>query len=163
MHHALAVTASVLFFASSTSALYFPQFLLPSATKLNQHGLTGKCTFTVWHKQICPAAKKTNYIQINEIEDHANHITIDLADKRPASARNSYNMISPTRIFAIEGLLDDRRLMLTGSQNDEDEVLFEYGDMFFSSQGYKTDKQAFCATSAWDTEDWECGMGSRVS
>ena len=163
MHNALAVL-SILFFTSSTTALYFPQFrLTPSPSPKAIHPeFTNKCTFTLWQKQLCTAGTKSNYIQLNEIQDNPNDITIDIAALRPASSRNSYTKISTKHVFAIEGLLDDKSLTIRGSNVDDDDVLFEHDGVWFTSDVYKNNNRAWCVAEAWDNEDWECGAGSRV-
>ena len=123
MHNALGALAVFFFLASSTTALYFPQSRL-SSTKAVHLDLTSKCTFTLWHEQLCTASKKTNYIQIFEIEDRANNITINIVALRPAASRNSYTKISANDVFAIKGLLDDKSLVVGASQFNDDEVLF---------------------------------------
>lgn len=165
MHNALAVMLSVLFFASSASALYFPQFHLTKSPSLEaKHSeVANKCTFTLSHKQLCTATAKTNYIQINEIEDHSNDLTIDIAALRDIAARNSYSKISTQQVFAIANLLDDNVLVVRGDGADGDNLLFEYDGTLFSSGVGKTNKDAWCVAEAWNNADWECGKGSRVS
>ncbi|KAA8611967.1 hypothetical protein TUN199_01299 [Pyrenophora tritici-repentis] len=159
MHNALTALASVFFLVSSTNALYFPRFRL-SSTKALHHDLTNKCTFTLWHKQLCTASRKTNYIQIFEIEDHANNLTINIAELQPAVSRNSYTKISASDVFAIKGLLDDKSLAIGASQFNDDEVLFQNDEILFSSAS-KNSEEAWCVTGEWDIESWGCGEGSR--
>jgi hypothetical protein len=150
--------SSVFFlFTACTSAFYLPQSRLP-ATQLD---LANKCSFNVYHKQLCPSTttSKQNYIQINTLIDHANHITIDIAALRPVAARNSYARLSATQVFAIEGLLGNTNLTVRG-EDGSDEVLFEHdGTTWSSDKG----SEASCVSGAWDVEDWQCGAGSRVS
>ncbi|KAF2826005.1 hypothetical protein CC86DRAFT_293759 [Ophiobolus disseminans] len=154
MHNALVVLLSSFFFASSTTALYFPQFRLFSASKTAQHDISDKCTFTLWHKQLCSAGKKTNYIQMFEIEDHTNDIIVDIAALRPASAHNSYTKIGPNRAFAVRRLLDDKSLVIGGSEVEDDEVLFNFDGTVFTSDGSKNSEEAWCDAGAWDNENW---------
>jgi hypothetical protein len=162
MHDALAVLISIFFFTSSIAALHIPQSPLSAGSNPSHRDRTGKCTFTLWHKQLCASAKKTNYIQMNEIEDHANNISIDVASLRPAASHNSYVMISADEMFAVEGLLDDRSLVIGVSDQHEDELWFTNDDVFFSSSE-ENGEEAWCVAGEWDNEDWECGKGSRVS
>jgi len=163
MHNALAVLLSTLFLASSITALHFPQFRLFPDPKPAHHDISNKCTFTLWQKQLCSAAKKTNYIQMFEIEDHTNDITIDVAALRPAASHNSYTKVTPNDVLAIKGLLDDKSLVIGASDRDDDEVLFDFDSTIFTSDGSRNSEEAWCETGAWDIEDWECGMSSRVS
>jgi len=161
MHNALAVFASLIFLTSSSTAFHIPQFHLSPTPTPSHHDLSQKCTFTLHHKQTCFASKKTSYIQLNSIRDHANAITIDVAALRPAASHNSYVRISANDAFAVENLLDDRSLVVVGSSEDEDEVVFVNGGEVFGSEG--GNGEAWCEEGEWDDECWECGMGSRVS
>jgi hypothetical protein len=161
MHNALAVLCStVLVFTTCTSALSLPHFRLSS--KSTHPELANKCSFTIWHKQLCTGTTKTNYIQLNELEDHPNHITIDIAALRPVTARNSYAKISATQVFAVEGLLDSTDLTIRG-EDGSDEVKFEHDGTSFYSDETKNAEDAWCTSGAWNNEDWQCGAGSRVS
>jgi hypothetical protein len=155
----LAVMLSSVFFLFTvcTSALYLPQSHLPAT----QSDLANKCSFNVYHKQLCPSktASKQNYIQINTLIDHANHITLDIAALRPVAARNSYNRISATQVFAIEGLPGNTNLTVRG-EDGSDKVLFEHDGLSWSSDA---GSEASCVSGAWNVEDWQCGAGSRVS
>ncbi|KAH7083668.1 hypothetical protein FB567DRAFT_447195 [Paraphoma chrysanthemicola] len=161
MHHALAVILSIFFF-SAAHALYFPQFRLSPFTKATHPELAEKCTFTAYHKQIHQAGSKKDYIQINEIIDHPNDMTIDIAALRPATARNSYVKISDDQAYAIEGLLDDKSLV-THQGHDEDEVLFEVDGVWFSTDSTKNGKSAYCVTGSWDFEIRNGDVGSRCA
>lgn len=162
MHNALAVLASIFFFTSSTCAFHLPQLPFFATPKPPHHDLSNKCTFTLWQKQMCSASKKTNYIQVFEIQDHANDLTIDIASLRPAASHNSYIKISPTNVFAIKGLLDDKSLVISGWVNDNDKISFDNNGLHFTSDTIDAE-DAWCLTGEWDTERWECGQGSRVS
>tara|TARA_R110002003_G_scaffold135_4_gene12523 strand:- start:13576 stop:14064 length:489 start_codon:yes stop_codon:yes gene_type:complete len=161
MYTTLAVILSIFFLATSTNALYFPQFRLSPFTKATHPELADKCTFTAYHKQIRTVASKKDYIQINQIVDHPNDITIDIAALRPATARNSYVRISSEEAYAIEGLLDDKSLV-THQGHDVDEVLFEVDGVWFSSDMTKNAKSAYCVSGSWDNEFREGEVGSRV-
>lgn len=163
MHNALAVLLSTFFFASSTSALYFPQFRLSLTPKPVHHDVSDKCTFTIWQKQLCTSSKKTNYIQLNEIEDRTNDITIDIAALRPAASHNSYARISEDESFVVKGLLNDKSLVIGTSDRKDDNVVFEADGVWFTGDGSRNSEDAWCDAGAWDVEDWQCGMGSRVS
>jgi hypothetical protein len=159
MHNALAVLYSIFFlFSSATSALFLPQFRLSKPSSLE---IADKCTFNLWHKQIIATSAKTNYVQLNEIRDNTNDITIDIAALRPATERNSYSKISATQSFAVQGLLDNSSLTI-GEGNDEDEILFEHDGLYFSSDVMKNSDDAWCVAGAWDN-DVKSGVGSRVS
>jgi hypothetical protein len=162
MHNALAVLLSVFFIASSTAALHIPQSPLSAASIPAHRDLTNKCTFTLGHKQLCAASKRTNYIQMNEIEDHANNISIDVAALRPAASHNSYVKISANEMFAVEGLLDGKSLVMGASDQHEDELWFANDDVWFSSSE-ESGEEAWCVAGEWNNGDWECGKGSRVS
>ncbi|KAH8725860.1 hypothetical protein GQ44DRAFT_726596 [Phaeosphaeriaceae sp. PMI808] len=161
MHNLQVVVSSILLFASSlTDALFLPQFRLYSSQKSLSASLADKCTFTVWHKQLCQDSTKSNYVQINEIQDHANNITIDVAALRPVTARNSYTKLSATQVFAIQGLLDNGNLTVRGENNDDD-IKFEYNDVTFSSNPDANGKSAWCVSEAWNQKEWQCGRNSR--
>jgi hypothetical protein len=145
------------FFTTCTAALFLPQFRLLTT----QPDLANKCSFNIYHKQLCPSttSSKQNYIQINTLIDHANYITLNIAALRPVAARNSYVRISETQVFTIEGLLGNMNLTVRG-EDRRDEVLFEHnGTTWLSNVG----SEAWCVPGAWDVEDWQCGAGSRVS
>jgi hypothetical protein len=159
MHNALAVLYSIFFlFSSATSALFLPQFRL---SKASSPEIANKCTFNLWHKQLITTSTKTNYVQLNEIQDNTNGITIDIAALRPATERNSYTKISATQIFAVEGLLDNTSLTIVGG-NGDDEILFEHDGLYFSSNVMKDSNDAWCVAGAWNN-DVKSGLGSRVS
>jgi hypothetical protein len=163
MHNALAVLLSIFFFSTSSSiALSLPSSRDTLASRTTPPAPADKCSFTLWHKQLCTAATKANYIQINQLEDHNNDIIIDLAALRPVAARNSYSRISDTQVFAIEGLLDDKTLTIR-SEDGHDEVMFDHDGVQFSSDVTKNGEEAWCVAGAWDSDSWECGSGSRVS
>jgi hypothetical protein len=162
MHNTLAVLfSSLIFFSASTAALFLPQFRL-SPSKSTNPELANKCSFTLWHKQLCTAATKNNYIQLNEIQDHTNQLTIDIAALRPMTARNSYSKISAKQVFAVEGLLHNTNLTIRG-EDGSDEVWFEHDGTGFSSDVMNKAEDAWCVTESWDVEDWQCGAGTRVS
>jgi hypothetical protein len=161
MYTTLAVILSIFFLATSTNALYFPQLRLSPFTKATHPELADKCTFTAYHKQIRTVASKKDYIQINQIVDHPNDITIDIAALRPATARNSYVRLSSKEAYAIEGLLDDKSLVVHQG-HDVDEVLFEVDGVWFSSDMTKNAKSAYCVSGSWDNEFREGEVGSRV-
>jgi hypothetical protein len=161
MHNALAVLYSIFFLLStSTSALFLPQFRL-TPSKPSSLEIANKCTFNLWHKQILTASAKTNYIQLNEIQDNVNDITIDIAALRPITERNSYARICAHQVFAVEELLDYTNLTVRGYDN-VDEVTFEHDGVGFSSDETKSSEDAWCVTGAWDN-DVKSGVGSRVS
>lgn len=161
MHNTLVVLCSIFFFffSTSTSALFLPQFRL-TPSKSSEPQLADKCTFSLWHKQILTASAKKNYIQLNEIQDNTNHITIDIAALRPTAERNSYSRICAHQVFAVEGLLDNTNLTIRG-YDDVDEVTLEHNGVGFSSDKTKDAKQAWCVAGAWDNEVVS-GVGSRV-
>lgn len=163
MHNALVVIASIFFLAPSSSAFHLPQFRLSATPEPVHHDLTNKCTFTLWHKQTCFASKKTNYVQMFEIKDHANNITIDVAALRPSASHNSYIKISPHDVFAVEGLLDDKSLIIADLPSEGDDIYFLNDDAIFSSDLELNSEEAWCVTSQWDNNFRECGKGSRVS
>lgn len=158
MHNTLAVlSTSIFFFATTTSSLYLPDSQAPLSKPI-----ANICTFTLFHKQLCPSSTQvtTNYIQLNTLIDHANSLTIDIASLRPRAAHNSYNKISEHQVFAIEGLLDDRNLTIRGA-DDTDEVRFETAGLGWSSE--QGTIATACVVGDWNVADWGCGMGSRVS
>jgi hypothetical protein len=159
MYNALAVLYSIFFlFSSATSALFLPQFKL---SKPSSPDLSRKCTFNLWHKQLLTTSTKTNYVQLNEIRDNTNDITIDIAALRPATERNSYVKISATQSLSVEGLPDNTTLTIEGG-NDNDEMFFEHDGIYFSSDEMKNSNDAWCIDGAWDN-DVKSGVGSRVS
>ncbi|OAL05397.1 hypothetical protein IQ06DRAFT_265449 [Phaeosphaeriaceae sp. SRC1lsM3a] len=159
MHNALAVLYSIFFLLStSISALSVPQFRF-SPYKPSDPALANKCTFSLWHKQIQTKSTKTNYIQLNELQDHANGIVIDIAALRPVAARNSYSLISERQVFAVEGLLDNTNLTIRG-EDQSDEVRCEHNGVRFSSEERENSLEAYCKTGGWDTTI-ESGVGSR--
>jgi len=164
MHSALVVFLSVLLYSSMTAGLYLPQAWLSRSASASPtvpaKDVHDKCTFTVWHKQICRASIKHNYIQINELIDHPNDIVIDIASYRPTTARNSYSKVSSTQAFAIQGLLDNRNLTLYG-ENGSDLITFEYDGLRGSSDMEKISQAAYCDTGAWDIDAWNCDKNSR--
>jgi hypothetical protein len=121
-------------------------------------GLSNQCTFMLWHKQMINATAKTNYIQLHEIQDHANNIIIDLLALVPVGAHNSYFRISAKQVFAVEGLLDNSNLTIKG-EDGSDEVRFEYDGVWFSS--IRSTKDAWCSSEGWDS-NLESGLSSRV-
>lgn len=161
MQNALAVLFSIFVtFIASSTALYLPQFRFTPHTPPNPN-LANKCTFTLWHKQIHTMSTKMNYIQLNELQDHPNSITIDIAALRPVTARNSYSLISERQVYAIEGLLDNTNLTIRG-EDGSDEVRCEHAGVRFSSDEGKNGRDAWCVSEAWDN-DIVSGVGSRVS
>jgi hypothetical protein len=160
MHNALAVLYSVLFlFGTWTSALFLPQIRLAPSRPTN-HKLANKCSFTLWHKQIHTLSTKYNFVQLNELQDHANSMIIDIAALRPLTARNSYNEISDKQVFAVEGLLDNTNLTIRG-EDGKNEVMCEHDGVFFSSDERKNSRDAWCVSEAWNNII-ESGVGSRV-
>jgi hypothetical protein len=160
MHNALAVLYSVLFlFGTWTSALFIPQFRL-APSKSTDPELANKCSFTLWHKQIHMSSTKYNFIQLNEIQDHANGMVIDIAALRTTTARNSYNAISNKIVFAVEGLLDNTNLTIRG-EDGKNEVVCEHDGVFFSSDERKNSRDVWCVSEAWNNVI-ESGVGSRV-
>jgi hypothetical protein len=161
MHNALAVLCSALFFffSTSTSALFLPQFRL-SPSKPTSSDVANKCTFNLWHKQLITTDAKTNYVQLNEIKDNTNGIVIDIAALRPATERNSYSRICAHQVFAVEGLLDNTNLTISG-YDDVDEVTFAHDGVAFSSEESRSSKNASCIVGAWDNV--VSVVGSRVS
>lgn len=161
MHNALAVLFSIFFlFISSSMALYLPQFRFTPHTPPNPD-LIDKCTFTLWHKQIQTNSARINYIQLNEMQDHPNSITIDIASLRPVAARNSYSHISERQVFAIEGLLDNTNLTIRG-EDGSDEIRCEHDGVRFSSDENNNGRDAWCVSGAWNN-DIDSNLGSRVS
>jgi hypothetical protein len=161
MHNALAVLFSIFFISISTAtALYLPQFRFTPHTPLNSE-LVNKCTFTLWHKQIQTNSARINYIQLNELQDHSNSITIDIAALRPTAARNSYSLVSERQVFAIEGLLDNTNLTIRG-EDGSDEIRCEHDGVSFSSDEKKNGREAWCVGEAWNN-DISSSPGSRVS
>lgn len=161
MHNALAVLCSTLFFffSTSTSALFLPQFRLSTSEPTSSEA-ANKCTFNLWHKQLITADAKTNYIQLNDIKDNTNSIVIDIAALRPVTERNSYSRISAHQVFAVEGLLDNTNLTISG-YDDVDQVTFAHDGIVFSSEESKNFENASCVAGAWDSV--VSGVGSRVS
>jgi hypothetical protein len=162
MHNALVVVCSVFFFlfGTSTCAVFLPQLRLISP-KPSQPQVANRCTFNLWHKQIISAAAKTNYIQLNEIKDNTNGITIDIAALRPVTEHNSYTRVCAHQVFVVDGLLGNTNLTIRG-YDDIDEVTFEHDGIAFSSDAAKNSKNASCVASAWDNEVVS-SVGSRVS
>ncbi|KAF1921452.1 hypothetical protein BDU57DRAFT_437438 [Ampelomyces quisqualis] len=162
MYNALAVLFSIFSISISSSiatALYLlPQFRFTPHTQPNTD-LVNKCTFTLWHKQVQTNSARINYIQLNELQDHSNNITIDIAALRPVTARNSYSLISERQAFAIEGLLDNTNLTIRGSDGS-DEIRCEHDGVSFTSDDNKLRKDAWCASEAWN--DVGTSPGSRL-
>jgi hypothetical protein len=104
--------------------------------------LDSKCTFTLFQKQV----QDVNYIQIHEIVDHTNDMTIDISHLRPKEEHNSYAKISATRVFAVQGLLDYGNLTVRGSDG-EDDVSFESEGVRWTSGTRGT--EAWCDVSSW--------------
>ncbi|KAH7384257.1 hypothetical protein DE146DRAFT_622269 [Phaeosphaeria sp. MPI-PUGE-AT-0046c] len=160
MHNALVVFYSIFFILStSIGALSVPQFRL-SHYKPTDPTLANKCTFSLWHKQIQNKDTKTNYIQLNELQDHSNGIVIDIAALRPVVARNSYSLISDRQVFAVEGLLDNTNLTIRG-EDGSDEVRCEHDGVRFSSEEGQNSIEAYCKTGAWDNT-FASFVGSRL-
>jgi hypothetical protein len=159
MHNMLAVIYSIylIFFSTCTTALFLPQFRFTPHTPSNP-ALANKCTFTLWHKQLHTPATKTNYIRLNELQDHTNGITIDVAALRHA---DGYSLISEKQVFAIEGLPDNTNLTIRG-EDGSDIVRCEHDGVRFTSDERENGKDAWCDTGAWITEVGS-GVGSRVS
>ena len=154
---------------TSSSAYTIPTLQSPiPAKKAYAPSFATSCTFTLFHKQVCPggtpASTKANYIQINTIHDHANDKTIDIAALRPLAARNSYVRVSEDRGLAIKNLLDGKHLTVKGSEEGDD-VTFEYAGASWSSEEWKANDGVGCMASEWsvESEQWACGLGSRVS
>jgi hypothetical protein len=161
MHNALAVLFSMSFFFSTwASALFLPQFRL-APSKPTHPELADKCSFTLWHKQIHTSSTRKNYIQLNELQDHTNGITIDIAALRPVTGRNSYAEISAKQVFAVEGLLDNTNLTIRG-EDGKNEVRCEHDGVHFSSDEMKNSRDAWCVSGTWDNAINESGVGSRV-
>ena len=100
-------------------------YVLPSAapSTKSQLSLEYTCTFTLLHRQ----QSSFNYIQLNEIVDHANEITIDVASQRPDTTFNSYTRLDSSHAFAVAGLLDEERMTITS--NGDDVLSFEVGEV----------------------------------
>lgn len=161
MYNTLAVLFSVSFLLStSTFALSVPQIRF-SPYKPSDPTLATKCTFSLWHKQLQTQDAKLNYIQLNELQDHANGISIDLAALRPVAARNSYSLISEHQVFAIEGLLDNTNLTIRG-EDGSDEVRCEHDGVRFGSEEESNGDEAYCRSGEWSNV-LSTGLGSRVS
>jgi hypothetical protein len=141
MHNTLAILYSI-FFITSTTALFLPQFRYTPQIPSNP-ALANKCTFTLWHKQLHTPTTKTNYIQLNELRDHTNGITIDVAALRHVMPRNSYALISEKLVFAIEGLPDNTNLTVRG-EDGSDVVRCEHDGVRFSSDERGSGKDAWC-------------------
>ena len=160
MHSALAVIFSTFSLLIPTLALSVPQFrFIPY--KSSDPALANKCTFSLWHKQLQTESTRKNYIQLNELQDHANGITIDIAALRPVAARNSYSLISEHQVFAIEGLLDYTNLTIRG-EDGSDEVRCEHDGVRFGSDEERNGEEAYCMSGEWDNV-LSSGVGSRVS
>jgi hypothetical protein len=159
MHNMLAIIYSIylIFFSTCTTALFLPQFRFTPHTPSNP-AHTNKCTFTLWHKQLHTPATKTNYIRLNELQDHTNGITIDVAALRHA---DGYSLISEKQVFAIEGLPDNTNLTIRG-EDGSDVVGCEHDGVRFTSDKEGNGKDAWCDIGAWNTEVGS-GVGSRVS
>ena len=176
MHtNTFAILSSALFLAPSLCAARVlppqPPRILPrgdaqSLLSSSATSLADKCSFTLFHKQLMTAARpastsdgKINYVQVDSLEDHMNGITIDLASSRPRAERNSYVKVSATQIFEIDGLVDDTKLTIYGSDG-EDALVFEYDGLKWATEGgsKKLHPEAWCNTGSWA----ESGNGSRV-
>jgi hypothetical protein len=102
-----------------------------------------KCTFSLFHKQV----HNVNYIQLNTLVDHANDITIDLAQLRPRTEHNSYAKVSSKRVFTVEGLLDDANLTVRG-EDGSGVLRFESVGLVWTSGS--SGKDAWCEAEEWD-------------
>jgi hypothetical protein len=169
MHSALSVLLTLSLSISSSTAYTIPTLQSPiPAKKAYTPSLGTSCTFTLFHKQLCPggtpASTKANYIQINTIHDHFNNMTIDIAALRPLAAHSSYVRVSEDRGLAIKNLRDGRHLTVKGS-DESDDVAFEYAGVSWSTEEWKVSEGVGCMASAWsvESEQWACGLGSRVS
>ncbi|KAH6642156.1 hypothetical protein C7974DRAFT_96269 [Boeremia exigua] len=128
--------------------------LLPSAPRSafsDASLLNDRCTFILWHHQ----QSSLDYIQLNTIVDHANSMTIDVASHRPATAFNSYTRLDQKRIFAVAGLLDDKRLTIASGEGDV--LKFEVGEVKWNTEGMHgrhgengKRAEAWCDAGKWE-------------
>lgn len=144
-------------FAISYLALTTAAHPLTPATSIHTTpNLDDKCTFVIWHRQQDAAS----YIQLNTILDRANDITIDIASQRPATSFNSYTRIDQQHAFAVTGLLDDSRLSI--SYSGQDELTFELDALKWTSRDAYSKKDS--PETAWcNASVWEGGVTRRVS
>lgn len=143
MHNHIIATLLSVFLLTPSSALAIPPTHLhdddaatirtsQSFLSDQQQQPTNQCTFTLSHRQLLPSTKthpgpaKVNYIRLPSIADHANNLTIDVAHARPNAAFNSYVRLSSTERFAVDGLLGEKRLVVSAREGD-DTLRFKLG------------------------------------
>jgi hypothetical protein len=146
MHTLLAFIFTILLSDTLSSTLFLPQLW-------EDPKLTRRCTVTLRHKQLTTLTARTNYVYLEQLQDHSNDITVDVQALIPVTIRNSYSKISAKQVFAVEGLLYDTNLTIRGEDNS-DEVRIEHNGVWFSSD--KGNKDAWCSH-----ENWNDGLESR--
>lgn len=175
--HTSTMLLSPLFILATTTTAYMaplqppnPHILPRSASPdPSPSSLQEKCTFTLWHKQLSSPqsasppsdTRRTNYIYLPRLTDHANNLVIDIAATKPAHAHNSYTRVSETQKFSVKGLLGDAALIISG-RDGNDTLVFETQQLKWvaaSEGGVSKGAEAWCQVQEWV----ESGLANRVS